>query len=1168
MLGTDWTSTYKRQESYTIGQPLNTGSIKTIKVAVHIWQDSNGGNNFPQNTQTVDFIQEAIDNLRFGMLAANDQPSDIIPGVTFNPSIGLDVEYMGITFHQNSALNSLPLSSGSLYTLSDQAINEDPEMEKYFLLHFVCPTCYYMDNGVPQTGIGGVSNGTVLGSFGSNHYIVSKATALPIDYNAWVLAQHWAHELGHSMKLCHTYGAQCGETCITSDPDYLSDVFNGGPCWQQGGWNCDVWDPGNTCTNNMMGSTQHSGYYSPLQIGRMHRSLSTYGVRKYAWGYDPIPYAIVQDEIWDFNIKFYRDIVVETGHTLTIRCTVEMVPEAKIIVQPGGKLVVDGGTITAAQFSEQFWGGIQVWGDNTHNQQPNNLPTYQGMVVLKNGATIEHAREAIILGREGVWNTFGGVVQATDAHFINCRRSVAFASYQNTNNNGAPIGNRSFFTRCEFTVDDTYRGGNDFYAHVSMWDVSGINFKACDFSNEQSTPLTIQSSEHLGKGIIALDANFTVSGVCDVLSACNPGDPIPECPVGQLRPSRFIGLDHGVNAMHFGTGRTFTVTTTEFTNNICGIYSSEVDNFAVLRCNFISGNREVDLATNPLEEYWEGAHRGIYNYGGNGFRIEENTFGKDASSTVQVEGVVNGYTGAFNDQVYKNVASGIDQGYVGEGVCLDIANDPEGVGLCFLCNENVNNVGRDLVARLPQNGVAGQGNSFRKYQGSANQGAGNSFTPNQNGPYTFFNIENEPEEQLVKYYENSSVLAAGAYNDPWVNEATSSTTHPCPTRIICGGGAQVRSFFAPQVQQANLAYLSLKYVHESLIDGGDFEELKESIMLTWPSEAWDLRNELMGHSPYLSVDILFEAANRNILPDAMMLEICVANPDATQQEDFVKWIEEAAPNPLPPYMVAQIMASWDQETWRTSLESGMAEQLAEMGRLNAAIIGALRMDTIPEPLDSVLVRWQMDPALGARYGEAQTLLEMKQFAAATELMEGLENTYNLRERDLEEKQDMLGLIALLANMDANEVSPMQLDPERRMALATIGEGGPTHAGITAQNLLCFGYGECASPVTGGSMQPRSSSAGPAAPGVAPSALTAYPNPASSFVTIEHHVSAGNKDGRLIFRDLTGREIERHKLNASPGQSLWDTRTLAPGMYTIELYNGKQLLGTQRVIIRP
>ena len=144
-----------------------------------------------------------------------------------------------------------------------------------------------------------------------------------------------------------------------------------------------------------------------------------------------------------------------------------------------------------------------------------------------------------------------------------------------------------------------------------------------------------------------------------------------------------------------------------------------------------------------------------------------------------------------------------------------------------------------------------------------------------------------------------------------------------------------------------------------------------------------------------------------------------------------------------------------------------------MGRLNAAIIGALRMDTIPEPLDSVLVRWQMDPALGARFGEVQTLLEMKQFAAATALMDGLENTYNLRERDLEEKQDMMGLFALLANLDANGVGPMQLDNERRMALVNISEGWPTHAGIAAQNLLCFGYGECASPMTGGSLEPRS-----------------------------------------------------------------------------------------------
>jgi hypothetical protein len=36
-------------------------------------------------------------------------------------------------------------------------------------------------------------------------------------------------------------------------------------------------------------------------------------------------------------------------------------------------------------------------------------------------------------------------------------------------------------------------------------------------------------------------------------------------------------------------------------------------------------------------------------------------------------------------------------------------------------------------------------------------------------------------------------------------------------------------------------------------------------------------------------------------------------------------------------------------------------------------------------------------------------------------------------------------------------------------------------------------------------------------GTKSSALTAYPNPASAFVTVEHQISAGLKDGRLIIR---------------------------------------------------
>ncbi|MBP5497444.1 MAG: hypothetical protein J6X98_09790, partial [Bacteroidales bacterium] len=119
-----------------------------------------------------------------------------------------------------------------------------------------------------------------------------------------------------------------------------------------------------------------------------------------------------------------------------------MVPSAKIIVRPGGKLVVDGGTLTSA-CSGELWQGIEVVGDRTKHQ----LAQYQGIVELRNGATIENAHCAIRTGLAGGagYATAGGIIRAEDAHFVNNRRSVEFISYMDTLAGGSLGDNVSRF---------------------------------------------------------------------------------------------------------------------------------------------------------------------------------------------------------------------------------------------------------------------------------------------------------------------------------------------------------------------------------------------------------------------------------------------------------------------------------------------------------------------------------------------------------------------------------------------------------------------------------------------------------------------------------------------------------------------------------------------------
>ena len=140
-------------------------------------------------------------------------------------------------------------------------------------------------------------------------------------------------------------------------------------------------------------------------------------------GYTYIRDSIVTGTVvWTGNKMIHDSLVVNSSAVLTITDTVYMSSSARLIVLPGGKLVVDGGTLTSACPGE-LWRGIEVVGDRTKRQ----LPQWQGTVELKNGARIENAHCGIHTGLPGdaAYATAGGIIKADSAFFKNNRRAVA-----------------------------------------------------------------------------------------------------------------------------------------------------------------------------------------------------------------------------------------------------------------------------------------------------------------------------------------------------------------------------------------------------------------------------------------------------------------------------------------------------------------------------------------------------------------------------------------------------------------------------------------------------------------------------------------------------------------------------------------------------------------------
>jgi hypothetical protein len=124
-------------------------------------------------------------------------------------------------------------------------------------------------------------------------------------------------------------------------------------------------------------------------------------------------------------------------------------------------------------------------------------------------------------------------------------------------------------------------------------------------------------------------------------------------------------------------------------------------------------------------------------------------------------------------------------------------------------------------------------------------------------------------------------------------------------------------------------------------------------------------------------------------------------------------------------------------------------------------------------------------------------------------------------------------------------------------------------GTWARNILCFHYGRCVPPPTGwDSGDPKSNHPQPPAVKTEQAtALQAYPNPATTWVTFAYELDATPTDTWITVLDAAGRQVARLSVASKQGQLAWDPRGLASGAYTVELRRGGLLLESTKLVIQ-
>ncbi len=1103
--------------------------VTTIMINFNIWQKDDGSGNWENTPDHIARLQSVVNHIN-DIYNSNCTPSDPISGVTDISDSKIRFELNEIYFYQNTTIWNED-QSGPITTAMN---NVDNSRSKELNIHIT--------GGTHPQGAAGFSLFPQY-SNNLNHYVVTFNNEHYITGD-WAFGSHLAHELGHSLDLRHTYGSSTN--CDQTSDDYLDDIFGIGSsavCPHDAGYNCDPNSSINSCTNNLMGGIQSGCYFSPKQIAIMHKALALKSIRKHVKCeiYSAPPIIISNSETWDFDIKFYNSIQVDNNATLTIKCKVSMSNNSKIIVKQGGQLLVDGGTIT--NVCGDFWQGIEVKGNPTANQVLSN----QGKVELRNQALIEHAHTAVQLKQ-------GGILAAYNSFFLNNRRAVEFLEYNYYYPNGLEASNQSKFVDVDFIWDNDYRHV-DPLAHVTLWSVSGVKFRACDFADNRDNPDSpwLISHNNISTGVGSIDASYNIQALCtDFFNGCSGA--LEDDPDWQ--PSTFTNLDFGIYASNSMSERSIIVDRSTFKNNLYAIDLVRSNSPTITRNKFIIDNNNNHYST--LIDYQSAVH--FVRTGG--ITIEENLFENQGSPNDMI-GIISSDLGEADNVVYKNIFTNLGYGNVTQGKNRNITGIQ---GLQFLCNTNTGNrydyrikgtLWDDLIV-YPQYGV-------KHTNGGFNQSSGNVFTQNSSVGEDYINGSSN---FIGYFYETNSTSHAPIETSGHFFSHAQDQPNECPSRF----GEYTNNGIAEMVVSFGSISTILQTnttTYTGLVDGGSTNLLLQEVANLTSSNQATLRQTLIGNSPYLSKDVIQAVLQQptSLYPEVWGYELILDNIDVVHEPNFIEFLSNKT-EPMATWMIEniQIFASNNAYTDKFEKAAEISSLSADRSFNTDVIIRTIKNDSI---VDTDTLRYWIEQKSDvlAQTQIIDTYLQDNNLTMAQSKVDALQgDIVNYSNHLHNELNDFVNFKNKLIELLEEPEALANLSQADHDFMTNLAETGTGVARYQAQEILCFFYHECATysvDLDNSTTKSAILKEITAAKTTVKKDYTIYPNPANTWLAIE--LPLASKNIEIIIQDITGRVIFQEKINKPI--FVWETGLLSSGTYIITISSNESIVGTEKIIIK-
>jgi hypothetical protein len=628
----------------------------------------------------------------------------------------------------------------------------------------------------------------------------------------------------------------------------------------------------------------------------------------------------------------------------------------------------------------------------------------------------------------------------------------------------------------------------------------------------------------------------------------------------------------------------FSVRNTDFNENRYGLYAYACDNFYLVSNTFKVPYFYINTSDdpNPPKPFY-GAYLDHCN---KNYHVEDNAFG-----VYNTLGFIGLYVNNSNDDykcIYNNTFYDLNYNIIARGHNGPYDNATEYVGLKIKCNNftpamfNISIIGDPIQG---SNGISYfQGRPSTQPNYLQSDPAGNRWLDCCSN-HDIFN-----ECSTVNYYHHNDgfTIPNIITNDTFL---TNYGTITGQTILINTNMAFIKDSACPAIDidpisplpelpdlydELNTAQQQLnsaRLIYRIWVDGGNTEALREAINLALPYEAYDLYNNLISRSPYLSDAVMIDAIKREeLLPPLMLKIVLLANPQAVKSQRVMDALY-ARVNKFPESWIDELkQCGVGVISSREQLEAEIDYTAVNKQLIFNKIVSIYANDTTADYMsDSLIALYQRENTLETDIDLVYFYISQNNAEEANQLLELIPEKYVIPENQNQYWESTQSIIGILLNLKNNNKEIQEIDAADRDLLYQILNNQQSKATGLARLLLMlsdtsFVYDE---PVDLPPDIPQNKTTQPEKFYQKPiEKLVVYPNPANDFVTLTYQTDDASLAGlRLIICDAMGKTVYTQALFKPTDYLLIVLKDYAKGNYIASIINNKKTIKSCKFVVQ-